>query len=735
MQKKHIITLITGLFLCIFFEMALADEFQAQQMTGIFKYPSDIVVIPNQNKAYVSSQTNGVISIVDLSLSPPGVTNQILVQSSGEIKLIKLAYNKAYQEVYALDWANSRLFIIDTTHDKLLDSPIIVGGYPQNLMVSDDGQTIYVCANQKDEIVLIDRASKNITQRIYIGEDADPYGMVLIGNKLYVTGRFSNKVHIIDLDKQLEVNRIKVTQSPFDIIARADEKYLYVSHDTSMGEISIIDSQTDTYVSSIQLGNAQETSKNPKEMLILENQLIVVNFGDQRLSLIDTDLNQQIDFCHPLFTGASYPEQLAISDNHKQLYIVHPFSDQVTVLSLPPPKPMFTKGADIQVKNCDNTQLIRNWATSIQAGMNATWKFQCETNNEVFFSQLPEISTDGSLSFTPSITAEGQARVEVKLIRNTAEIPDVCNISDPQTFYIHITTCDPTVFLSKTGNGEIVINDATRVLPPYNQQFPKNENVKFEARPYNDQWLFSHWLIDNAPSQTKNPLVIDIQEDINLKAIFVENEPIQLHIDGNCLVSVNGTSHTLPWENLFTPGNAVTLAVSDNFSHWTGDISGLENPIFFKIDTQMQINAHCNTDDSRQYYLKKGFNLVALSVVPENNVILKNFPQAEAAYEYKNGEYIRAYTMEPGKGYWICMPSTRTIEIIGHQYTSHQVHLKGGWQLIGGIYQTSKIQTLPENCVKTIYGYAEGAYQNVDEILPGKGYWIFLEKDCDVLIQ
>jgi len=736
MQQKQFIILITNILICIFFEIVLADQFQAQQLTGIFEYPSDIVVIPNQNKAYVSSQINGVIAIVDLNLSPPGISSQILVPSTGEIKLIRLAYNKVYQEVYALDWANSRLFIIDTINDKLVDSPIIVGGYPQNLMVSDDGQTIYVCANQKDEIVLIDRKSKNITQRIYIGEDADPYGMAVHGNKLYAAGRFSSKIHIIDLEKQLEVNRIKVTQSPFDIIAGSDKKFLYVSHDTLIGEISIIDLQTDAYVSSIQLGDTQGASKNPKEMLILDNQLLVVNFGDQRLSLINTDLNQKSAFCHPLFTGASYPEQIAISDNKKQLFIVHPFSDQVTVLSLPPPKPDFTKGMDSHVKNCDDRQQIKNWATNIQAGMNADWMFQCETNNESFFSQLPQLSNEGTLSFTPSPTAEGSARVEVNLLRNTNEIPDVCNISETQTFYINITSCDPIVFLSKTGNGEIVINDTKRVLPPYKQQFPKNEKVKLLARPYNEQWLFSHWIIDENSPQSTNPLIIDIQsDDIQLNAVFIKNEPIQLQIDGNCLVSVNGNSHELPFDNLFTPGNEITLAVSDNFSHWTGDITGLENPFLFTIDTNMQINAHCHTNDSRQYYLKKGFNLIALSVVPENNVILNNFPQAEVSYEYKNGEYIRAYTMEVGKGYWISMPSTRTIEITGHQYISHHVHLNRGWHLIGGIYQKAKIQTIPENCIKIIYGYSEGEYQKHDKILPEKGYWIFLEQDCEVLIQ
>jgi hypothetical protein len=46
-----------------------------------------------------------------------------------------------------------------------------------------------------------------------------------------------------------------------------------------------------------------------------------------------------------------------------------------------------------------------------------------------------------------------------------------------------------------------------------------------------------------------------------------------------------------------------------------------------------------------------------------------------------------------------------------------------------------KIETIPENCVKIIYGYSESEYQKCDEIRPEKGYWIFLEQDCEVLLQ
>jgi len=734
MKKRLCFSMVVCITIFVFLNQALANtsQFQAQQMVGIFKYPSDIVVIPEQNKAYVSNQTGGVISIIDLSMAPPTISSQIVIQASSAIKLIRLAYNKAYEELYALDWANSQLYIVDTKTNKLINSSIIVGGYPQNLMVSEDGQTIFVCANQKDEIVMIDSMSKNITSRIFIGEDADPFGMAIVNSKLYVTGRFSNKLHIIDIAKQIEINRIKVTQSPFDIIARPDGRFMYVSHDIPSGEISIIDTQTDAYVSTIQMRDGDDSIyKNAKDLLIDENKLYVVNFGDQSISVIDTHLNQKIDLCHPIYTGADYPEQMALSSNGQRLYIVHPINDVITMLDLPPEKPSFRGGTDIQIKNCDGIQTIPNWATQIQTGQNTTAEFQCKTNNEAFFSRLPEISTDGTLSFMPSVSAEGTARVDVILIRNSDALPGNCNTSDKQSFFIKVTSCDPTLHLIKAGNGEVVINKTTRVLPPYSQQFSEDEKVELLARPYNENWLFSHWLIDNV-QYTVNPMIIDIQKNIRLKAIFIENQSVQLHIDGNCSVSVNGKRHDLPWNNLFVAGNAITLFVSEYFSHWSGDISGNEMPLIIKIGKDMNIMAHCHSNDSRQYYLKKGFNLVSLSLIPENSSLLANFPQAKVAYAYENGGYVRGLALEPGKGYWIEMPSTRTIEIAGYPFTSNQLQLKRGWQLIGGIHKPAKIQTIPENCVQTIYGYNEGGYQQTTEILSEKGYWIYLEQDCTV---
>lgn len=423
-----------------------------------------------------------------------------------------------------------------------------------------------------------------------------------------------------------------------------------------------------------------------------------------------------------------------MSEDGKRLYIVHPVSDKMTILELPQEKPTFLKGQDIKIKNCEQEQNILNWAKDIQAGTNEGFQFNCNTNNESFFTKLPQISNNGTLTFAPSATAEGKANVNVQLLRNST-MPDICYTSELQSFEIVITLCDPIFSLKKIGNGEIVINNELRVLPPYEKQFAKGQKINLFARPYSSNWLFSHWKLNTNDIVTTNPIDIDINKDTTLYAVFIENTVVKLHIDGNCSILMDGQEYELPYSNLLTPGISFSIQVPDNFSHWSGGFEGNNNPLSLKINKGIHLIAHCNTENSSQYYLKKGFNLIALSVVPENSSLEKIFPQVRVAYSYEKGRYARANYLETGKAYWIQMPTTRTLTVSGFQFSNYRAKLTKGWQMVGGIYKTAEIKTIPENCVQTIYEFSDGAYKKSQIIEPAKGYWIYLNQDCEILIN
>jgi len=66
--------------------------------------------------------------------------------------------------------------------------------------------------------------------------------------------------------------------------------------------------------------------------------------------------------------------------------------------------------------------------------------------------------------------------------------------------------------------------------------------------------------------------------------------------------------------------------------------------------------------------LKKGWNLVAIPLLPINNnefYLLSIFPDAEVAYEYKDGGYIQVSYLKPGVGYWIKVENDSSYTIWG----------------------------------------------------------------------
>jgi len=65
--------------------------------------------------------------------------------------------------------------------------------------------------------------------------------------------------------------------------------------------------------------------------------------------------------------------------------------------------------------------------------------------------------------------------------------------------------------------------------------------------------------------------------------------------------------------------------------------------------------------------LKKGWNLISIPLIPENNDynLISLFPEAEVAYEFKDGSYISVDVLKPGIGYWVKVNNDNTYSIVG----------------------------------------------------------------------
>jgi DNA-binding beta-propeller fold protein YncE len=178
---------------------------------------------------------------------------------------------------------------------------------------------------------VIDAATKTITAAVSLGQDCDPFGMAIAGNKLYVAGTGgSAKVFVIELNSQAPgyhtVTRvIAVGTSAYDVVARPDVAYVYVSHYTEDGRVTVIDTADDSVETTIAM-------ENPKGMALSGSILYVGNYGHGTITMINTQSNTKLILDSPLQSGGSYPENIAVSPDGEKIYVVDWFPGSVEIL-------------------------------------------------------------------------------------------------------------------------------------------------------------------------------------------------------------------------------------------------------------------------------------------------------------------------------------------------------------------------------------------------------------------
>ena len=320
--------------------LTLAPKHDATVLTGgyLFNNPFDIVLTADGSKGYVSSRQNGVVLIVDFAADTPNVTGQINL-SGPSSSATALALSPDGAKLYVVNATQSKLLEINTSTDTLSGREASVGGSPQNVVVSPDGASIYVCANASDDISIIDTATFSVDPtRISLNIDADPNGMVIAASKLYVVGPWSNKVYVIDLDDQSDtyqqvVDIISVGDAPYDAVQRSDDAYIYISHDTTDGQVSVIDTATGEVSTTITIKNDGESAlKSPKGMAVAGDILYVVNNSDDTVTMISTATNTKLQLPINILSGGNGPENLVVSPDGGKLYIVHSFVGSVEIL-------------------------------------------------------------------------------------------------------------------------------------------------------------------------------------------------------------------------------------------------------------------------------------------------------------------------------------------------------------------------------------------------------------------
>ena len=143
-----------------------------------------------------------------------------------------------------------------------------------------------------------------------------------------------------------------------------------------------------------------------------------------------------------------------------------------------------------------------------------------------------------------------------------------------------------------------------------------------------------------------------------------------------------------------------------------------------------------------------GWNLVSIpGLLPGNQQIDNWWPYRNmiaSVYNYANSFYQSVSELTPGVGYWMKHSGARTYSTgeewpeRGIQLVVHNlINAHSGWNIFG-VYEESVpsagLTTIPSGLISgTIYGYS-GGYFVPSQLVPGRGYWIKLNNDGQIII-
>ena len=104
--------------------------------------------------------------------------------------------------------------------------------------------------------------------------------------------------------------------------------------------------------------------------------------------------------------------------------------------------PFFTKGLDQTVPEDCGEQMIENWATSIDPGapdeIAQSVEFHVSTDNDDLFASIPQVSPEGTLTFTPTPDLYGTANISLYLKDDGGTTNGGDDTSDTQVFHIEV---------------------------------------------------------------------------------------------------------------------------------------------------------------------------------------------------------------------------------------------------------------------------------------------------------
>lgn len=156
----------------------------------------------------------------------------------------------------------------------------------------------------------------------------------------------------------------------------------------------------------------------------------------------------------------------------------------------------------------------------------------------------------------------------------------------------NFTLIEYTLTLSGTEGGSVLV-DGTSVSLPWSDSFGCGTTVTLEATP-DTCYEFEGWSGDVTSEESQISVTVD--GDTSVAATFEQIQYLLSIAGTGGSVMVDGVPCELPWSGSMLCGATVSLeAVPDahkEFTGWSGDLAGAENPIDVTMDGEKAVTAH-----------------------------------------------------------------------------------------------------------------------------------------------
>lgn len=125
---------------------------------------------------------------------------------------------------------------------------------PFNLAVSGDGTKLYVTAEERNMLLIIDTERNKVTDRIRVGMRPHSVKLDEKRNLAYVSNQWSDNISVIDLSTNSVKYTLKTGNGPAGIELSSDYRFLYAVNSYS-SDLSVIDAESGAEIKRLSTGN------------------------------------------------------------------------------------------------------------------------------------------------------------------------------------------------------------------------------------------------------------------------------------------------------------------------------------------------------------------------------------------------------------------------------------------------------------------------------------------------